>query len=349
MNSENREKIIQELQEKLIVTIELEHSTIPPYLYAYWSVKDRSSETARVLLEVAKEEMMHMAMACNILHATGGTLKCNHPGFIPDYPCALPGHSKTQTPFIVGLRKLSLLSIVTFLEIERPRAANPLVKLNKPGTNKPIDAGWETIADFYMEITALIAKLDDSDFQKGRQLNNTDKPDNSGILFAVQSKADALKCVAEIIEQGEGFGFQDADSEESHFYRFVDIYRKMGGTGKIEDGIFNANELRDTYDKNVYAEFEKQIIHLVPNPREDKYSTEAYEWQNKRFNSIYSRMLDDLCSGMLMDNPEIGGAIKAMFALGRHADAIMSIPAWREVETAHFGPSFEYLEPGERI
>ena len=339
---------IAELHEKLLKVIAIEHSTIPPYLFAYWSIKDRSSETARIILEITKQEMMHMAMACNILNATGGVPKCNRPDFIPDYPCALPGHSETQFPFVVGLTKLNIDSIITFLEIERPRST--MLKLQDPKTQEPIDKGWETIADFYLEITALIWGLNDADFNHGKQLKPSDKPDNPGTLFSVYNKSDAIRCIAEILEEGEGLGLNKSGSEDSHFQRFVTIYREMGGLGDIKNGGFSAKELKNKVDQTKYADFMNGIRNISSNPRILRSNAQGYILENQRFNSAYSKMLDHIQGALTMNEPSMGDAVKNMFALGRHADAIMSIPIDPEFEeNGYCGPTFEYLMPDLRI
>jgi hypothetical protein len=53
--------------------VSLEFSTLPPYLSALWSVKDDLSPVAKSIREIAQEEMLHMALACNMLSAIGGS------------------------------------------------------------------------------------------------------------------------------------------------------------------------------------------------------------------------------------------------------------------------------------
>src|SRR5271165_3970280 len=60
-----------ELQLRLQEAIALEHFTIPPYLFALYSLIDGkmgpNKEAYHILLSVAMEEMLHMIMAANIL------------------------------------------------------------------------------------------------------------------------------------------------------------------------------------------------------------------------------------------------------------------------------------------
>ena len=71
--------------------IELEHSTIPPYLTAMFSLKPGTNdEIARLIGSIVHEEMLHMTIVGNILIAIGGHPAINVPRFIPKYPGHLP-------------------------------------------------------------------------------------------------------------------------------------------------------------------------------------------------------------------------------------------------------------------
>lgn len=61
------------LQRALQLAIELEHATIPAYLTAFLTLEPgRNREVSDLILSVFLEEMLHMALACNILNAVGG-------------------------------------------------------------------------------------------------------------------------------------------------------------------------------------------------------------------------------------------------------------------------------------
>jgi hypothetical protein len=55
------------------------------------------------------------------------------------------------------------------------------------------------------------------------------------IIMAVGSRADALRAVAEVGEQGEGLA--PADENESHFQRFLAIYRGLKSLGRQADVV----------------------------------------------------------------------------------------------------------------
>jgi hypothetical protein len=111
------------LQDFLQTAILIEHSTIPPYLTALYSIKDGTNLLAsQIIRSVAVEEMLHMIMVCNVLNAINIQPSVNQPENYPTYPMKLP----MNVDFFVGLEKFSTNSIATFIAIESP--TNPLVK-----------------------------------------------------------------------------------------------------------------------------------------------------------------------------------------------------------------------------
>ena len=111
---------VEHLQKDLQTALQLEHSTIPPYLTALASIKfSYNLEVQSVLKEVIIQEMMHMALVANILNAVGGQPSLYSKDFIPLYPSRLPGG--VQPHLIVPIEKLSLGLIRNiFMKIEQP-------------------------------------------------------------------------------------------------------------------------------------------------------------------------------------------------------------------------------------
>lgn len=114
------------LQDLLQTAILIEHSTIPPYLTALYSIKDGTNILAsQIIRSVAVEEMLHMIMVCNVMNAVSIQPSVNRPQNYPTYPMKLP----MNVDFFVGLETFSSNSIATFIAIESP--SNPLVKAPK--------------------------------------------------------------------------------------------------------------------------------------------------------------------------------------------------------------------------
>jgi hypothetical protein len=93
----------------------LEHSTIPPYLCALYSIEPgRNAEATEVVSGVLIEEMLHMTLAANVLNAVGGRPRLDIPQMLPGYPRPLP-HSDHS--FEISLFRFSPEAIDTFLKI----------------------------------------------------------------------------------------------------------------------------------------------------------------------------------------------------------------------------------------
>ena len=232
-----KSELIHRLKCNLQTAVMLELSTLPPYLCAYWSIHAESEHAKHVkkfILSIVQEEMLHMAMACNILNAIGGQPVLNDASMLAHFPCALPGHSKTNHSFTVSLNKCSPQAIETFLKIEMPEDFY---------SDRHHSDGWCTIGEFYEEIEELLKSdlLDDSDFRFGKQVGNNFNP-AKGILYEVHSRADALKALEEIIDQGEGHSgkLYDKDHQLTHYWKFKAIYDLMDNEiWNYENEVYN--------------------------------------------------------------------------------------------------------------
>src|SRR5262249_14226862 len=96
----------------------LEFSTIPPYLCALWSVKTGGNPVALSIRTVAREEMLHMGLVCNLLAALGETPQLNKAGRVPVYPGPPPGGVLPQ--LIIPRQGLTPEAIELFMQIEFP-------------------------------------------------------------------------------------------------------------------------------------------------------------------------------------------------------------------------------------
>jgi Ferritin-like len=68
------------LQSALQSVIELELSTLPPYLCGYWCLKASNSYLATQTNNIFFQEMLHFGLSCNLLSATG-----KHPEVLAGY------------------------------------------------------------------------------------------------------------------------------------------------------------------------------------------------------------------------------------------------------------------------
>src|SRR5262245_62341295 len=105
--------------ELLQMAIALEFSTLPPYLYALYSIRAGTNAAAFERIRfVAMEEMVHMCLACNILNALG----TNPTLTAPTYPGPLPGgiSGGGTKPLIIHLFPFSRDAMAQAMAIEEP-------------------------------------------------------------------------------------------------------------------------------------------------------------------------------------------------------------------------------------
>ena len=115
-------RTVEDLREHLRLAIKVELSTIPPYLFATWSIEDQVCEAAQLLRSIVVEEMLHAALASNLLLAIGGEPNLADPDLAPEYPSPL-AHHKPELMLDLAPCSIDLIRNV-FMVIEQPEAAN---------------------------------------------------------------------------------------------------------------------------------------------------------------------------------------------------------------------------------
>lgn len=185
-----------------------------------------SNKSAALIMSVVIEEMLHLALSCNVKQAV-----CQVPpdilgiGKVLSFPTQLDGH---EPEFEIDAAKLSLKQLTIFLMIESP----------KPFTNPHADkqlqatADYKTIGGLYKMIEKCIADNFPGPYKQQPQLlppepgagprpfysqnsSNTihydrehnpqfANTDDSGGLVGVYNSKSAIEALHRIVEQGEG-------------------------------------------------------------------------------------------------------------------------------------------------
>ena len=224
---------VEDLREHIALATRVELSTIPPYLFAMYSIKDPESEAARLIASIVVEEMLHVCLTTNLLLAIGGEPDFGH-DVIPEYPSTLAHHTP-DLPLVLGRCTRDLVR-ETFMAIESPRAP----------VRPPQDDTYATLGQFYAALEQAIDDLDTdqnlfTDCQTGRQLSDPSfyapvefDAEDSGGLMLIGDGATADAALEIIIDQGEGLSderWADPSHQElTHFYKFEQI---AGGTVRI--------------------------------------------------------------------------------------------------------------------
>jgi Ferritin-like len=320
--------------------VELEHATIPAYLYAMFSIKPGSNSSISSLINsVVLEEMLHMALACNILNAIGGSPVIDEPGFIPDYPGPLPG--SVEEGLIVPLAPFSLdLVKNVFMEIEEPE--DPL---EFPVEADALAVAPLTIGQFYAAIAAQIEQAGESIFtgNPNNQVTYEYWPD----LIAVSDVASALQAITTIVEQGEGTTTSPLEPAETgsppepaHYYRYAEIYN-----GKTL--IPNPNPPPNPQPDQLYIyggdpiPFDATGVYpTIENPKAADYPVgSAARTACDTFNYTYTNLLQTLHATFNGSPDQLNNAIGLMFSVQSQAATLMAIDLGNGTTA---GPSFEY-------
>lgn len=304
--------------------IELEHATIPPYLYALYSLDEqRNSMIAEILSSVVVEEMLHMTLACNVLNALGGHPQIDKPGFIPTYPGKLPGG--VESSLTVSLAPFSMTQLGAFLQIEEPE--HPL---QFPTLEAAPDDSL-TIGELYTAISDAIAALGDGAFAPPPR--HQVGPDLMRESVVVVNVATAQQAIGTIIEQGEGTATSPEEGvgrRVAHYYRFLQIQK-----GRLLIPISGGNPPRYAY-AGPEVKFDPAGVYAVQPPLAPVAS-----FANDNFNYTYTSLLFVL-HGLF--NGEVGPsvmnrAIGLMMSLKGQAKAMMAgIPDAKILS----GPTFQY-------
>lgn len=241
---------VDDVKVALQTVIELEHSTMPPYLTALYSIKPGyNAYIADLLRDIAVEEMLHLGLACNILISIGGAPNIKKMGFVPKYPGPLPGGLRSG--LVARLRKCSVEQIEAFMAIEMPYEETLSSKGNV-ATNGTVQDNQYTIGWAY---TAIATALENLHTQGAIQFpDDTGKPDTDptvawqvdnvfdGKLKKIRNINDALEVIDMIKEQGEGSSLTNPSQIDpetgknvidpdtglpllSHYFRFQEVVR----------------------------------------------------------------------------------------------------------------------------
>ena len=187
---------LADLRRHLQWAIELEHTTVPPYLCALYSLDPaRNPEVVEIVGSVFVEEMLHLLLAANLLNAVGGRPRIDAPRMLAPYPRSLP---HADGSFEVSLLPFGAEALEIFLKIEQPSA---------PCAAPESDA-YQTIGQFYDAIERgmgdLSARLGEAHVFCGDPQRQVSATVGAGQVTAVDSLATARTALHQIVVQGEG-------------------------------------------------------------------------------------------------------------------------------------------------
>lgn len=228
---------VEDLREHIELAIQVELSTIPPYLFAMYSIEDQGSEAALLIRSIVAEEMLHAALAANLLLAVGGRPDFSSTAYIPRYPCDLPHH---RPPLLLELAPCSHQLIQeVFMRIEQPELHG--------APDQPDQ--FETLGQFYHALEVGLRRLSNSGSlfanpQTEAQMSDPSfyspvqfDAEDSGGLMMIDDLDSAIEAIEIIIHQGEGLSderWADPSHQElTHFYKLKRIMDVPGELGSV--------------------------------------------------------------------------------------------------------------------
>ncbi|MEV7813580.1 MULTISPECIES: ferritin-like domain-containing protein [Streptomyces] len=335
---------LDDLRRHLQWAIELEHATLPPYLTALYSLDpERNPEAAQLIGGVFVEEMIHLALAANLLNAVGGQPRLDAPHLLPPHPRTMP-HADPSIE--LSLLPFGQEALEMFLRVEQPA---------HPGDPAEGD-NYETIGQFYDAIEKglrrLCAELGEDQVFTGdpaRQVAGGPFAHTAGHLSPVTDLGSALAALEEIVEQGEGAAradvwdgdadlFHPETKAVSHYYRFQELAlgRRYQPGDTPESGPTGEAVTVDPAG----------VRPLRPNPRlEDHPEGSAIRTAQEAFNRTYCKMLQQLEQAFNGNPAMLGMSVGTMYAIKGQAQSLMAI---QDDDGLAAGPTFEYVEPENR-
>ena len=315
----------------LQMAIELEFSTLPPYLYALYSIKPGANDAAsRRIKAIAMQEMVHMCLACNIHNAVGGSPTLT----APTYPGPLPGgiSGGGKEPLIVHLLPFSKEAMQQAMSIEEPEDGaipfpHELVAEAAPE--------FMTIGQFYGELDRFLKTVPKSQWSVGRNQID-DRQFLAGAIFPVNSYDDAHQAIHDIVSEGEGNKESplDFEGEVSHYYRFAEVF--------YDQVLTKADNPKGyAWTGHLGVDWEA-VFPAIPDPGSHDFSNDPPEARaaQELCDRAFTAIVQELQRAVSGEPGRMGNAVRAMFDLRMAAKHALGIPL--AVPTQVAGPSFRY-------
>lgn len=241
----DEQQIIVNDREQLIYLLaeaaEIEHGLMCSYLYANWSLKERTDEGLtegqldaidhwrESMQGVAMEEMLHLALVNNLLMSLGSP-----PHFMrPNFPIPAGYHPSSM---VVRLTPFTRKTAEHFVYLERPEgmeqaqvegfeAPVPYERYRGRPRLTPTAEDYGTVSHLYRGIENGFRRLASELGEEALFIGDPQAQVTPAILrfeglVAVTNLDSALLAIATIIEQGEG---SQGNDDDSHYNRFCVI------------------------------------------------------------------------------------------------------------------------------
>lgn len=315
----------------LQTAIGVEFGTLPAYLYSLFSIPaGKNVPAAERIKAVVLQEMIHMALACNILNALGGDPVLTP----PVYPGPLPGDIGPPggKPLIIHLLRFSEDAMDQAMAIEQPEV-KPDFPVHELLAATPAPTAM-TIGQFYRALDHFLSGLPADVWQKDRhQLDDTQF--FAGQIFPIGSYADAHQAIDDIVSEGEGSPDDPLDfqHELAHYYRFGECRKNLVLTKADNPKGYQWGPEKLGIDWAA-------VYPAIPDPATHDFSHDppAAQAAQQACSEAYARMVAELQHAVTGGAGKLGNAVRAMFDLRMAANVALHTPLADGSSVA--GPSF---------
>jgi hypothetical protein len=323
---------IEDAIDLLQMAIGIEFSTLPPYLYALYSIRPGSNaEASSRIKAVAIQEMVHMCLACNILNALGTDPILT----APTYPGPLPGgiSGGGKDPLIVHLLPFSKDAMTQAMSIEEPEDGP--IDFPHEKALAMAEPTFMTIGQFYHYLDGFLKALPASKWSSRRNQID-DRQFLPGAIFAVNGYAEAHLAIQDIVSEGEGSKTSPLDfsGEVAHYYRFAEIYNDQILTkANNSTGFAWSGTLGVDWDA---------VYPAIADPGSHDFSKDppAARAAQDQCDEAFTRLVQELQKAVTGLSGSLGNAVRAMFDLRTAARHVLTVPLAVSSQVA--GPSFRY-------
>ena len=282
-----REELINALTE----AAELEHNLLIQYLFSSFTLKTelnegltplqqaKNLEWKGIILSVAREEMGHLGLVCNLLSAIGAAPRFGRPN--------LPQSEKKYYPFEAPftLTRFSRKSLYRFLIFELPIGENPPEDSCKTDQRElmielfsaPDPLIYNKVGDLYNQIKQGFITIPEKELFIGpKKAQDSDDWSVRLNLQNVNDRKTAIKAIDDIIIDGEG---TSSDREGSHYNSFKNIWEELC----LIDYDPARNVVENPFTRSHRDSSDEVTVNLITNKETLKVS--------EIFNTIYSSTL----------------------------------------------------------
>lgn len=354
---ESREELVYLLAE----ASEIEHGLLCEYLYAQFSLKRSTEEGVsaeelvkiqsweQTLIDIAKQEMLHLSLATNLLTAIGAGPHFDRPNF--------PIMSRWYPPDVqIALVPFSERALRHFMYLERPEGMTleDAEGFSHAGRFEPLRVDdpqltpgpeeWHTVGHLYRGIEAGLAHLVNRYGESAVFIGPPAAQATTDIfewkeLIAVTDLASASAAIEVIIEQGEG---ARGDWVNSHFGRFVGVLEEFLEVRRANPSFEPARPVMPVF------------VHEPPDVEDPTYIDDPLTGRvGDLFNAVYEVILQ-LQSRYFVHHGETREELDTLARTVKHlmnwvmrnlGPVMTALPVGGRFSGQTAGPAFEIIRP----